>query len=203
VAAARNDDAKAEVLVITGELADLAEATIADARAVAVNARRALKRRRAPGSGRTARALTDIDTVTARLEAIIAQTRLRVAGGVPDGATRVVSLHDPDARPIRQGRLGRPVEFGYKARVADNADGIVIDHTVTVGNPPDAPMVAPAIARIKTRFTHPPRRSPPIGATGRAPSTPPWSRSAWRSWPSPGGVGPDRPEPPRSGPRSS
>jgi transposase, IS5 family len=27
-----------------------------------------------------------------------------------------VSLHEPDARPIRKGRLGRPVEFGYYAR---------------------------------------------------------------------------------------
>ena len=37
----------------------------------------------------------------------------------PDGcvrpiATRLVSLHDPDARPIVKGRLGKPIEFGYK-----------------------------------------------------------------------------------------
>jgi IS5 family transposase len=47
-----------------------------------------------------------------------------------------VSLHDPHARPIRKGRLGKPVEFGYKfgykAQIADNDDGIVLDH----GNPP-------------------------------------------------------------------
>jgi IS5 family transposase len=34
---------------------------------------------------------------------------------MPDGATRLVSLHDPGARPIRKGRIDRPVEFGYKA----------------------------------------------------------------------------------------
>jgi IS5 family transposase len=33
---------------------------------------------------------------------------------MPDGASRLVSLHDPDARPIRKGRIDRPVEFGYK-----------------------------------------------------------------------------------------
>jgi IS5 family transposase len=153
----RNDDAKAEVLAITAELADLAELTIGDARAVAVNARRSLARRQTPASGRTRRALTDIDTVTARLERIVTQTRIRVAGQVPDGATRIVSLHDPDARPIRKGRLGRPIEFGYKAGVADNADGIVIDHEVVKGNPPDGPMLAPAVARIKARFHTAPR----------------------------------------------
>jgi IS5 family transposase len=40
----------------------------------------------------------------------------------PDGATRLVSLHDPDARPILKGRLGKPVEFGDKAQVLDNPD---------------------------------------------------------------------------------
>ena len=58
---------------------------------------------------------------------IAAQTRQRVAGTTPDGATRRVSLHDPDARPIAKGRLGKPVEFGSKAQVCDNDDGIVLD----------------------------------------------------------------------------
>ncbi len=71
---------------------------------------------------------------------------------MPDGSTRVVSLHDADARPIAKGRLGKPVEFGYKAQVVDNTDGVVVDHTVVVGNPPDAPMLVPAIARIAARF---------------------------------------------------
>ena len=70
---------------------------------------------------------------------------------MPDGSTRLVSLHDPDARPIRKGRLGKPVEFGYKAQVVDNEDGIVVDHAVFIGNPPDAPMLAPAIQRISQR----------------------------------------------------
>lgn len=67
-----------------------------------------------------------------------------------------MSLHDPDARPIRKGRLGKPVEFGYKAQVVDNDDGIVLDYTVEVGNPPDAPMLAPAIERVKRRCGRPP-----------------------------------------------
>jgi hypothetical protein len=46
---------------------------------------------------------------------VVAQARSRLAGQMPDGATRLVSLHDPDARPIRKGRIDKPVEFGYKA----------------------------------------------------------------------------------------
>ena len=31
---------------------------------------------------------------------------------------RLVSLSDPDARPIRKGKLGKPNEFGYVAQIA-------------------------------------------------------------------------------------
>ena len=62
-----------------------------------------------------------------------------MAGTTPEGATRRVSLHDPDARPIAKGRLGKPVEFGAKAQVCDNADGIVLDHDVQPATPPTHP----------------------------------------------------------------
>jgi transposase, IS5 family len=51
-----------------------------------------------------------------RTGTVVAQARTRLAGQTPEGATRLVSLHDPDARPIRKGRTGRPAGFGYKAR---------------------------------------------------------------------------------------
>ena len=76
---------------------------------------------------------------------------------MPDGATRRVSLHDPDARPIAKGRLGRPVEFGYKAQVTDNDDGVVLDYAVEQGNPADGPQLAPAIGRVIRRTGKKPR----------------------------------------------
>ena len=88
---------------------------------------------------------------------MVAQTRSRLAGVRPDSASRVVSLHDPHSRPIRRGRLGHPTEFGYKAQVVDNADGVIVDHTVESGNPADAPQLAPAIARVTRRAGRPPR----------------------------------------------
>ena len=68
-----------------------------------------------------------------------------------------MSLHDADARPIVKGRLGKPVEFGYKAQLVDNEDGVIVDHNVEPGNPPDAAMLAPAIRRIKRRTGRAPR----------------------------------------------
>lgn len=110
---------------------------------------------RGVGSGKVAALVAELERTAALVERVAAQTRVRLAGDIPDGSTRVVSLHDPDARPIAKGRLGKPVEFGYKAQVVDNADGVVLDHTVVAGNPPDAPMLLPAITRIAARFGQP------------------------------------------------
>jgi IS5 family transposase len=49
---------------------------------------------------------------------------------MPDSASHIVSFDDVDARPIRKGRLGKPVEFGYKAQVVDNAGGITRPQTM-------------------------------------------------------------------------
>ena len=72
--------------------------------------------------GRLVRAVNDLAKLLTATRQIVAQTRQRVHGHTPDGATRRVSLHDPDARPIAKGRLGKPVEFGHKAAVASFAE---------------------------------------------------------------------------------
>lgn len=153
----RNDDAKAEIRAINAEIIGIATAAARDARHVALNAKRGLRHAGISASGKAAALVAELERTAAVVEAIASQTRVRLAGGVPDGSTRIVSLHDTDARPIAKGRLGKPVEFGYKAQVVDNADGIVLDHHVEIGNPPDAPMLVPAIARIKERFAKAPR----------------------------------------------
>jgi IS5 family transposase len=171
--AQHRDESQATVRRITGELAELAERAAADAERLLTNARRGLRRAQAraadlaAGSGRNAsagrrrgrlqRAVDDLAALLTATRTIAAQARQRLAGITPDGATRRVSLHDPDARPIAKGRLGRPVEFGYKAQVLDNADGVVLDHTVDQGNPPDAPQLALAVARVIARTGRRPR----------------------------------------------
>lgn len=142
----RSGEAKEAVKQITEELADLAVMAVSDAKRALVNARRTLARR--GGTGRLRRAVDDLDVLLERTGRIEQQTRLRLSGVTPPGASRLVSLHDPDARPIVKGRLGKPVEFGFKAQVVDNVDGIVLDYQVHVGNPPDGPMLAPAVERI-------------------------------------------------------
>lgn len=151
----RTGEAKDEVLAITGELDDLARTTVGQATAVVRNARRALQRR--PGNGRLRRMVDDLDVTIERVQRVITQTGQRLAGNMPPGSDRLVSLHDPDARPIRKGSLRNLTQFGYTAQVTDNDDGVIVDWEIQIGNPPDAPRLEPAIARVKQRAGHPPR----------------------------------------------
>jgi IS5 family transposase len=137
---------------VTGELADLAQKAAAEAAAVLRNGRRAVPRALSGQiRGRLRRALDELAVTIGRTGTVVAQARTRLAGQTPEGATRLVSLHDPDARPIRKGRIDRPVEFGYKAQVTDNDDGIILDYSVEYGAAPDGPQLAPAIERIRRR----------------------------------------------------
>ena len=156
--AAAREEGQTAVLRITGELAGIAESVIADAQAVVRNARRKLRTATGRRRGQLHRALNDLATLLHRTRRVADQTRSRLAGVMPDSATRRVSLHDGDARPIGKGRLGKPVEFGHKAQVTDNDDGVILDHTVEIGNPADAPQLAPAIGRINGRVGRVPPR---------------------------------------------
>jgi transposase, IS5 family len=143
---------------VTGELAGLAEQTAAEAAAVLRNGRRAVpKALSGRMRGRLRRALDELAVTIERTGKIVAQTRTRLAGQAPESATRLVSLHDPDARPIRKGRIDRPVEFGYKAQVTDNDDGVILDYSVEYGAAPDAPQLAPSVKRIHRRAGRVPR----------------------------------------------
>jgi IS5 family transposase len=153
----QRDQAQGAVQRITGELAGIAEQAMREATAVIRNATRALRTATGQRKGRLHRAINALNTIVGRTERVVTQARSRLAGVMPESATRLVSLHDPDARPIRKGRLGKPVEFGYKAQIVDNADGVILDHNVERGNPPDAPQLAPAIKRITRRTGHTPR----------------------------------------------
>lgn len=143
---------------VTGELAGLARRTAAEATAVLRNGRRAVpKALSGRVRGRLVRALNELAITITRTTQVVAQTRSRLAGQPPASATRLISLHDPGARPIRKGRIERPVEFGYKAQVTDNDDGIILDYAVEYGAAPDGPQLAPAVQRIRRRTGRVPR----------------------------------------------
>jgi transposase, IS5 family len=120
---------------------------------VARNARRA--RRQRPGDGRLGRLVDELAETIAATGRLLAQTDQRLAGNrvIPD---RLVSLADPDARPIRKGKPGRPTEFGYSLLLAEDERGFIADHKVEQGNPADAPQLLASVQRVVTVTGRPP-----------------------------------------------
>ena len=113
----RTGDAKAQVRRLTLEAADLARVSVREAKRVLAQARRS--RSRTPGisrAGRT-RAIATLEQVIGLAERVVEQTRMRFAGQkITD---RLVSLFDPDARPVRRGKLAKPNEFGYVVQLTE------------------------------------------------------------------------------------
>jgi IS5 family transposase len=151
----RSGVAMGEVDRLTGEVAAIARHTLRQVRVVARNARRARTRR--PGDGRLGRLVGELEETIAATQRLLAQTDQRLGGNrvIPD---RLVSLSDPDARPIRKGKPGHPTQFGYTLLVVEDERGFIADHQLQRGNPPDAPQLVPAIQRV-------------IATTGRPPGT--------------------------------
>jgi hypothetical protein len=95
------EETTAVIRRVTGELAGLAGKAAAEAAAVLRNGRRALpKAISGRVRGRLRRALDELAVTMERTAKVIAQTRARLAGNMPDSATRLVSLHDLGVRTV-------------------------------------------------------------------------------------------------------
>jgi transposase, IS5 family len=151
----RTGQAPAEIDRLTGEVAAIARRTLGQAERVERNARRELARR--PGDGQLRRLVGRLEETTAATHRLLHQTRRRLAGDrvIPD---RLVSLADPDARPIRKGKPGRPTEFGYTVLLGECERGFIATHHTLKGNPPDAVQLVGAVTDV-------------IAVTGRPPGT--------------------------------
>ena len=151
----RTGVAMAEVDRLTGEVAAIARQSLREVQVVARNARRALPHR--AGDGWLGRLVGELDETIAATQRLLAQTDQRLGGNrvIPD---RLVSLADPDARPIRKGKPRTPTQFGYTLLVAEDERGFIADHRVERGNPADAPQLLPSVERV-------------VALTGRPPGT--------------------------------
>jgi transposase, IS5 family len=151
----RTGEALADVDRLTGEVAKLAQHTLQQVSVVARNAHRALARR--PADGRLRRLVAELDETIGHTQRLLAQTAQRLTGerSIPD---RLVSLADPDARPIRKGKPRTLTQFGYTTLLVEDERGFIADHQVERGNPPDAPRLVGAVRRV-------------LAVTGRVPGT--------------------------------
>jgi len=67
-------------------------------------------------------------------QTLLEQTQQKLQGE-KSIADRIVSFHDPQARPIRKGKLNKAVEFGRTLQLVQDSSGIILHYEVHQGNP--------------------------------------------------------------------
>jgi transposase, IS5 family len=146
----RSGEAKAEVLRLTAETGELLERSVGEARWLAAAARRKARGR---GARAKLRAAARLKQLADRCEKVARQIERRVTGEpITD---RIVSLSDPDARPIRKGKLGKPNEFGYVVQLAEvtentkrGARGLILPAATAPGNPQENTLLPDTVAEL-------------------------------------------------------
>jgi transposase, IS5 family len=132
----RTGEAKEQVLALNQRAGGLVARSAREARVLAAQLRASARGR---GARRKLRAAAALEQLSARCERVAEQIDRRVHGlKITD---RLVSLADPDARPIRKGKLGRPNEFGYVAQLCEvtentrpGARGLILPAAHAPGN---------------------------------------------------------------------
>ena len=147
----RSGEAKSEVLRLTEQTGELLERSIAETRRLVVIAR---QRARGRGAQAKLKAAANLEGLADRCEKVACQIRQRVAG--EPIKNRLVSLADPDARPIRKGKLGKPNEFGYVNQLAEvtehtrrGARGLIVAAATTLGNSGEDALLPQTVAELK------------------------------------------------------
>lgn len=147
----RSGEATSEVLGLTAKTGRLLERSIAESRRLAAAARR---RARGRGAQAKLRAVAKLELLADRCQKVAEQISRRVAGEpIHD---RLVSLSDPDARPIRKGKLGKPTEFGYVTQIAEvtentrpGARGLILPAATKPGNPGEDALLPVTVAELE------------------------------------------------------
>jgi len=152
----RGGEVYQEVRQITGEILATTKETVKEASLVVRNAKAALRRKGKQAQRKLQALLQNLEEAIRRTETIIAQTETVQAGNrhIPD---RMVSIFDPDARPIKRGKVNAPVEFGYKVLLQEAEHKIITGYHVCKGNPADESLLVEAVDQHIQTFGHPPR----------------------------------------------
>jgi IS5 family transposase len=147
----RTGERKQQVLQFTEQAGKLVEHSIREAKRLVVIARR---RARGRGAQAKLRQIRKLEQFIERSERVTEQIQKRLRG--ERIADRLVSIFDPDARPIRKGKLGKPNEFGFVAQICEvtentktGARGLIIPATTEIGNPPEDTLLPETVAELE------------------------------------------------------
>jgi len=113
----RTGQAKAAVQTLTEEAAARVAVSVRESATLLAQAKASTMTAEGASEKARAKAITKLEDWIALSSRVVDQVRMRFAG--EKIADRLVSLFDPDARPVRRGKLSAPNEFGYVVQLAE------------------------------------------------------------------------------------
>ena len=149
--ARRTGEAKAQVMKLNEHAGRLIAHSAKEAKRLAAAARASARGR---GARAKLTAANKLDELASRSQKVAEQIDHRVRGLKITG--RLVSIADPDARPIRKGKLGKPTEFGYVAQICEitentrkGARGLILPAGHELGNPAENTLLSHTASELQ------------------------------------------------------
>ncbi len=155
----RGEQARRQAQRLLQEIAGITRQVVAGERRVRQSLYGALAHRTGQARAALQRGGEQLSRQVALTQRLLTQTAL-VLQGQRRLPQRVISFHEPEARPIRSGKFRPPTEFGWKLRLSERERGAGhcgVEHEVFVGNPEDHGLLLPAIEKVCTQARYPPR----------------------------------------------
>ena len=148
--ARRTGEAKAQVMKLNQQAGRLIAQSAREAKRLAAAARASARGR---GAKTKLLAANKLEQLSSRCSKVVEQIDRRVRGlKIGD---RLVSIADPDARPIRKGKLGKPTEFGYVAQICETTEntrkgarGFILPAGHELGNPAENTLLSQTAAEL-------------------------------------------------------
>jgi len=142
--------AREQVLKLTGQAGELVRHSIREVRKLVTQARASARGR---GAQRKLAAAQRLEQTAELAATVTGQIIKRLAGEkITD---RVVSLADPDARPIGKGKLGKRYEFGYVFQVTEitpntrrGARGLLLPAPSRIGSPNESELLPATVGEL-------------------------------------------------------
>jgi IS5 family transposase len=146
----RTGERKREVLELTEQAGKLVTRSLREARRLVTIARR---RARGRGAQAKLRQMRKLEQFIDRAQQVTEQIQKRIRG--ERITERLISIFDPDARPIRKGKLGKPNEFGFVTQICEvtentkrGARGLIIPATSQTGSPNEDALLPETAAEL-------------------------------------------------------
>jgi transposase, IS5 family len=149
--AARTGQGKETAAKLTEEAGHLVAVSIKETRRLVARLRQTARGR---GAKRKLAAADRLEVLTDRAAKVRDQIERRIAGKkITD---RLVSMSDPDARPIRKGKLRQPNEFGTVMQIIElcentrrGARGLILPVSTLIGSPNESDLLPDTGAKLK------------------------------------------------------